>query len=129
MILTIHIQKRKCILGHAVGTDHIDLAYCQQNGIQVMNSTGCNSETVAEHALALYFATRRSLVTIHNTLTDFGADGQRRPNEWKAKGSMNERMRDGTGAPPRTCREEVAGIVGYGAVGKFTQFYSYTYIL
>lgn len=83
-----------------------------------MNCTGCNSETVAEHALGLYFATRRSLVTIHNTLTDFSPGGQR-PNEWKAKGSMNARMRDGTGAPPRTCREEVAGIVGYGAVGEF----------
>lgn len=83
-----------------------------------MNSTGCNSETVAEHALGLYFATRRSLVTIHNTLTDF-SPAEQRPNEWKAKGSMNARMRDGTGAPPRTCREEVAGIVGYGAVGEF----------
>lgn len=27
-------------------------------------------------------------------------------------------MRDGTGAPPRTCAQETAGIVGYGAVGK-----------
>lgn len=95
-----------------------------------MNSTGCNSETVAEHALGLYFATRRSLVTIHNTLTDFSPKGQgqgegegQRPNEWKAKGSMNARMRDGTGAPPRTCREEVAGIVGYGAVGEFYVFF------
>lgn len=102
-------------------------------GIQVMNTTGCNSETVAEHAVGLYFATRRSLVTIHNTLTDFspptGEQQQqqqqrrrRRPNEWKAKGSMNARMRDGTGAPPRTCREEVAGIVGYGAVGELSPF-------
>lgn len=81
-----------------------------------MNSTNCNSETVAEHAMALYFATRRSLVTIHNTMADFTPG---RPNEWKAKGSMNARMRDVTGAPPRTCREEVAGIVGFGAVGEF----------
>lgn len=27
-------------------------------------------------------------------------------------------MRDGTGAPPRTCVQETAGIIGYGAVGK-----------
>lgn len=27
-------------------------------------------------------------------------------------------MRDGTGAPPRTCAQETAGVVGYGAVGK-----------
>lgn len=40
-------------MGHAVGTDHIDLEYCRRNGIQVMNSTNCNSETVAEHAISL----------------------------------------------------------------------------
>lgn len=27
-------------------------------------------------------------------------------------------MRDGAGAPPRTCTQETAGVVGYGAVGK-----------
>ncbi|KAJ4404697.1 hypothetical protein N0V82_010440, partial [Gnomoniopsis sp. IMI 355080] len=86
-----------------------------------MNCTNCNTETVAEHAMALYFATRRSLVTIHNTLADFdytSSSSPGRPNEWKTKGSMNARMRDGTGKPPRTCKEEVAGIIGYGAVGK-----------
>lgn len=33
-------------------------------------------------------------------------------------GSLNKLMRDGTGAPPRTCVQETAGVVGYGAVGK-----------
>lgn len=82
--LTAHIEvKRKCIISHAVGTDHIDLAYCRQANIQVMTCTGCNTESVAEHALSLYFAARRSLVSIHNTLADFGPD---RPNDWKSKG-------------------------------------------
>ncbi|KAL1873885.1 hypothetical protein Daus18300_003757 [Diaporthe australafricana] len=105
----------KCIISHAVGTDHIDLAYCREANIQVMTCTNCNTESVAEHAISLYFATRRSLVTIHNTLSDFGPG---RPNEWKAKGSLNRLMRDGAGAPPRTCTQETAGVVGYGAVGK-----------
>lgn len=74
---------RKCIISHAVGTDHIDLAYCREANIQVMTCTGCNTESVAEHALSLYFATRRSLVSVHNTLADF-EPGQ--PNEWKSKG-------------------------------------------
>ncbi|KAK2607976.1 hypothetical protein N8I77_006615 [Diaporthe amygdali] len=104
----------KCIISHAVGTDHIDLAYCREANIQVMTCTGCNTESVAEHALSLYFATRRSLVTVHNTLSDFGPG---RPNEWKSKGSLNGLMRDGVGAPPRTCTQEIAGVVGYGAVG------------
>lgn len=77
------ITLRKCIISHAVGTDHIDLAYCREANIQVMTCTGCNTESVAEHALSLYFATRRSLVSVHNTLADFGPG---RPNEWKSKG-------------------------------------------
>lgn len=70
-------------MSHAVGTDHIDLAYCREANIQVMTCTGCNTESVAEHALSLYFATRRSLVSVHNTLADFEPG---RPNEWKSKG-------------------------------------------
>ncbi|CAN8105105.1 unnamed protein product [Discula destructiva] len=121
----------KCILTHAVGTDHIDLAFCRQqqrdgaggsgSSIQVMNSRDCNSETVAEHALALYFATRRSLVPVHGALLTTAATagaGAGEPNEWKASGSLNGRMRDGEGRPPRTCRGEVVGVIGHGAVGK-----------
>jgi glycerate dehydrogenase len=81
--LTGPLGKRKCIISHAVGTDHIDLAYCRQANIQVMTCTGCNTESVAEHALSLYFATRRSLVSVHNKLADFGPG---RPNDWKSKG-------------------------------------------
>lgn len=33
-------------------------------------------------------------------------------------GSLNALMRDGGGAPPRTCAQETAGVIGYGAVGK-----------
>lgn len=83
---------RKCIISHAVGTDHIDLAYCREANIQVMTCTGCNTESVAEHALSLYFATRRSLVSVHNTLADFEPG---RPNEWKSKGECTTR----NGAP------------------------------
>lgn len=81
---------RKCIISHAVGTDHIDLAYCREANIQVMTCTGCNTESVAEHAVSLYFATRRSLVSVHNTLADFEPG---RPNEWKSKGQCVTRNR------------------------------------
>ncbi|KUI61688.1 Glycerate dehydrogenase [Cytospora mali] len=88
-----------------------------QHNIQVMNSTNCNTESVAEHAIALYLATRRTLIPIHNALTDT-SQGPGHTNEWKSKGSMNARMRDGTGAPPRTCTQETVGVVGHGAVGR-----------
>lgn len=84
------ITDRKCIISHAVGTDHIDLAYCREANIQVMTCTGCNTESVAEHALSLFFATRRSLISVHNTLADFGPG---RPNEWKSKGEYTRRNR------------------------------------
>lgn len=61
-----------------------------------------------------YFATRRSIVSMHNIINDFSPD---RPNEWKTKGSLIPRVLDATGQRPRTCGQEIAGIVGYGAVG------------
>lgn len=63
-ILTTRARDRKLIIGLAVGTDHIDLEYCRQNGIQVMNCTNCNSETVAEHAISLV----RTHLPIHDYL-------------------------------------------------------------
>ncbi|KAI1503775.1 hypothetical protein F5X99DRAFT_417047 [Biscogniauxia marginata] len=72
----------------ASGTDSVDLAACQARGIVVANTPHCNATAVAEHALALYLAARRS-VALTSTLTRSG----------------------------ETCRDEVAGIVGYGAVG------------
>lgn len=73
-----------------MGTDHIDLAYCREANIQVMTCTNCNTESVAEHALSLYFATRRSLVSVHNALANFGPG---RPNEWKSKGKCLQHLR------------------------------------
>lgn len=96
---------RKCIISHAVGTDHIDLAYCREANIQVMTCTGCNTESVAEHALSLYFATRRSLVSVHNTLADFEPG---RPNEWKSKGQCLTR----TGAPLSLFLDDFKGMGG-----------------
>jgi erythronate-4-phosphate dehydrogenase len=44
-----------------IGTDHIDLAYCKQNGIHVANAPGCNSNSVTQYiasALAYYSQTK-----------------------------------------------------------------------
>jgi erythronate-4-phosphate dehydrogenase len=35
-----------------IGTDHIDLDYCRQNGITVANAPGCNAPAVAQWVLA-----------------------------------------------------------------------------
>lgn len=46
-----------------IGTDHIDVPWCESHGIKVMNSAGCNSQGVADYVLsALYLlAARKSI--------------------------------------------------------------------
>lgn len=73
------------------------------------NTPSSNTATVAEHAVALYFATRRSIPILH---------ARTRRGDWKATSSITPSMRDGEGNPPLTCQEEVCGVVGYGSIGK-----------
>jgi glycerate dehydrogenase len=96
----------------ASGTDAIDLATCQARGIVVGNSPHCNETTVTEHVLALYFATRRSIMLTH-ALT--------RAGDWATKRTQQSTMNGPDGKPPRTCRDELVGIIGYGAIGKTIQ--------
>lgn len=93
----------------ASGTDTVDLATCRARGIVVANTPHCNATTVTEHVLALYFATRRSIVSTH-LLT--------RAGDWASKGSQQSTMNGPDGKPPRTCRDELIGIIGYGAIGR-----------
>ncbi|KAI1209364.1 uncharacterized protein F4807DRAFT_451736 [Annulohypoxylon truncatum] len=99
----------KMIAVVASGTDNVDLAACGARGIVVANTPHCNTVSVAEHAVALYFATRRSLALAHALV---------RTGEWPKKGSFKDALNGPDGKPPRTCRDETLGIVGYGAVGK-----------
>ncbi|CAK7241996.1 MAG: hypothetical protein STHCBS139747_003469 [Sporothrix thermara] len=92
----------------ASGTDALDLAACAARGIRVLNSPNCNSVPVAEHVVSLYLATRRSLVPVMRAL---GRD------EWPANGTVMTRAY-AADAPPRSCRDETVGIIGYGGVGQ-----------
>ncbi|KAJ2999210.1 hypothetical protein NUW58_g61 [Xylaria curta] len=93
----------------ASGTDSVDLATCCARGIAVGNTPHCNVTTVTEHVLALYFATRRSIVQT-NMLT--------RAGDWPTKGSQQATMDGPDNKAPRTCHDELVGIIGYGAIGK-----------
>lgn len=92
----------------ASGTDSVDLEACKQRGILVLNSPGCNVDAVAEHAVGLYFATRRSMVP---TMKDL------RGGEWPRRGTLMRRTFV-AGHSPRGCQDETAAIIGYGAVGR-----------
>ncbi|KAI4861153.1 D-isomer specific 2-hydroxyacid dehydrogenase [Hypoxylon rubiginosum] len=96
----------------ASGTDSVDLEACRARGIVVTNTPHCNTVAVAEHAVALYFAARRSVVLSH-ALVQSG--------EWPKKGTLQEALDGPDGKPPKTCRGETLGIVGYGAVGKIVE--------
>ena len=104
--------KLKFIAVLGTGTDHVDLAACEARGITVSHTPNGNLEAVSEHAISLYFAVRRRLVMM--------ADLTRAvPSEWKAKGSVARHMLDSKGKLQLTCGEEVAGIMGHGAIGTY----------
>jgi glycerate dehydrogenase len=100
--------KLKLIAVMAAGTDSIDLTACTRRGIRVLNSPDCNSDAVAEHAVALYFAARRGIISTLGGLLR---------GDWPRKGSLMRTVY-AAGKPPRGCRDEIAAIIGYGAVGK-----------
>lgn len=98
------------IVAIAVGTDCIDVPLAEARGIKVVNCPNCNTDTVANHALAMYFATRRHLMQLHNAV--FGTD------EWMKKSSLTSVLKGPDGRPPMTCQDETVGIIGYGSVGR-----------
>ncbi|KAI0172227.1 D-isomer specific 2-hydroxyacid dehydrogenase [Hypoxylon sp. FL1284] len=93
----------------AAGTDNVDVAACRARGVAVANAPRCNAAAVADHALALYFAARRAVVRSHARVQD---------GTWGARGMLQEVVQGPDGRPPRTTRDEVLGILGYGAVGQ-----------
>ncbi|KAF7115876.1 hypothetical protein CNMCM5793_003619 [Aspergillus hiratsukae] len=100
----------KLIAVAAVGTDCIDLEACRKRGIIVSRSIGANVESVSEHAIGLYFASRRRILDMH-MLT--------RAGEWAhRKGTIMYQLLDRHGQAPLSCQDEVAGIIGNGVVGQ-----------
>ncbi|KAM0148936.1 hypothetical protein ACHAQE_009605 [Botrytis cinerea] len=90
----------------AIGTDHVDIAYCKEHGISVSNVPAANSEAVSEHGLTLYMALRRNVVGMH--------ERTREGKEWKEKGSLSKHFYGGLMSG---FKGEVVGIVGGGELG------------
>lgn len=99
----------------ATGTDCVDIAAASARGITVCNCPGSNIDSVSEHAIGLYFATRRKFVELHNATVAVSADAD---TEWKTKGSLLGRVRAPDGKAPLLCSDETVCVVGYGALGK-----------
>ncbi len=83
----------------------VDLAACKRRGVTVSNVPAASNESVAEQAIAFYFALRRNMIRMHD-LTAMG-------RLWTQKMTLKAEFGD----CPRTCRQEIAGILGAGELG------------
>lgn len=99
----------KLIVMVATGYDCVDLEACRKRGIVVCNCPNSNIEAVSEHAIGLYFATRRRYLDMHLST---------KAGNWKKRGLLMFDYLNKDGTPPLTCQDEVAGIIGNGNVGK-----------
>lgn len=89
----------KAITVSAVGTNHIDLAYAKEKGIQVFNSPGMNSNTVAELTVSKMLDLARNVIPANNTI--------------KEKHIWNKYVWTGVELYGR-----VLGLVGFGKIGR-----------
>ncbi|GAB1729519.1 hypothetical protein NU195Hw_g154t1 [Hortaea werneckii] len=98
-------ENLQLIVCTGTGSDHIDKVAARERGVTVCNVPAQNTDSVAEHAFALYYALRRHVVELHHV----AASG----DEWP-KGHVFRRL----DPPPRVNSEETLVVVGYGAIGK-----------
>ncbi|TGO57821.1 hypothetical protein BOTNAR_0193g00160 [Botryotinia narcissicola] len=105
----------KLIIITSVGTNHVDLAYCAEKNIQVSNMPDTNTDTVAEHALALYFAVNRDVVSMH--------EWTMKAERWASQGTGILGMNTWEGGGARSCRSEVVGILLRSAKQEFLNRY------
>jgi D-3-phosphoglycerate dehydrogenase / 2-oxoglutarate reductase len=81
---------------YGVGVDAVDLAAAARAGVTVTNTPGANSEAVCEHAIALLLAALRSIPA---------GDRRVRAGDWSASRG-------------RQLAGSVAGVVGFGRIGR-----------
>lgn len=99
----------RLVVAVASGTDAIDKQKCKERGIRVLNSPNSNAQSVAEHAISLYFASRRRILKVHHAMLN--------SNAWVEQGTLAPKLNLADGQKPLSCQEETVGIVGFGAVG------------
>ncbi len=66
---TLRGTKVKMIASATIGTDHIDLQWCRENGIEVKNAEGCNAGAVANYIFsAMYAVTSRRAIKMEDAV-------------------------------------------------------------
>jgi len=69
--LLSRMPKLKLIVTRSVGMDHIDVDYCKERGIKVVNIPAYSPRSVAEHAIALIFSLMRKLKKVERNIQSF----------------------------------------------------------
>ncbi|MBR4734602.1 MAG: 4-phosphoerythronate dehydrogenase [Bacteroidales bacterium] len=66
---TLEGTKVQMIASATIGTDHIDLKWCRENGIEVQNAEGCNAGGVANYIFsAMYAVTSRRAIKMEDAV-------------------------------------------------------------
>ena len=75
-------------------------------GVTVTKCPAGNVDAVTEHFLGLYFASRKRIAQVHETVT--------KTSQWVEKESLTKLW---PGGPPLGAKQETLGIMGYGTLG------------
>lgn len=73
--LVAKLQRCRIIVRCGVGFDHVDLAATGRAGIPVCNTPDYGTSEVADHAIALFLALRRGLMSYQNALIQDPVNG------------------------------------------------------
>ena len=93
---------------NGTGTDHIDKDAIRERKITLCRVPAQNTDSVSEHAFALYFALRRRVIEMH----ELAMNGK----SWEA--NIGVLVPNSFGRPgPRVNAEETLVVIGYGALG------------
>jgi D-3-phosphoglycerate dehydrogenase len=91
-------KKLKIIARYGVGTDNVDIAAAEKQGVYVTITKNCNSNSVAEHTITLLLSLAKNIIRY-----DTGV----RKGKWGLRNTM----------PGDELRGKVLGIIGLGAIG------------
>ena len=94
----------KAISVWGVGYDHVDVEAASNRGISVTNCRGANSESVAEHAFAMFLALSRRALELDNFV---------RKGNW----NMQQELGLGPAMIPHDLYGKTIGIIGFGEIG------------
>lgn len=103
-----------------IGLDHVDIPWCEANGIEVCNAPGCNAPAVAQYVFA-------SLLTLRNDLkgTTLGVVGVGHVGsiiaDWGAQLGMRVLLND----PPRAAAEGGGGFVSLDTIAAEADFITF----